>query len=160
MPAFFIFIAVILIGQGIFHIIRAVKLIMKGRDSKDWPQTTAKIVKSEVSSFSFARTGRKKGRVEIRFVPEIEYEYKVNLVPYRSKQLFWMRNLVQHTFNEADDIATQYPIGMLLNIHYNPEKPNEAIWDPKDANKLWWELVASFLELGIGIFILYKAINL
>jgi len=160
MPAFFIFIAVILIGQGIFHIIRAVKLIMKGQDSKDWPQTTARVVKSEVSSFSFMRTGRKRGRLEIRFVPEIEYEYKVNLVPYRSKQLFWMRNLVRNTFDEADDIASQYPIGMLLNIHYNPEKPGEAIWDTKDANKFWWELAASFLELGIGIFILYKALNL
>ena len=161
MPAFFAFAAIILIGQGIHHIIRAVKLILKWQDSKNWIETIARIVKSEVSGFSFMRTGgRKKGRLERRFVPDIEYEYKVNLVPYRSKQLFWMRNLVRNTFDDADNIASQYPIGMFLNIHYNPDKPSEAIWDMKDAHKLWWELGASFLELGIGIFVLYYAIHL
>jgi hypothetical protein len=71
-----------------------------------------------------------------------------------------MRNLIRNTFDEADDIASQYPLGMTLNVYYNPDKPNEAIWKTEDANKLWWEFVASLLELGVGIFFMYKAFNM
>ena len=106
------------------------------------------------------KRGKQLEKTGTKFVPEIEYEYKVNLVPYRSKQLYWMQNLVRDAFDEADDIRSKYPVGQFLKVYYNPEKPSEAVLDTERSINLWWELGASFLELGIGIFVLYQALNL
>ncbi len=150
--------AIFLIAVGLSQIIRTLIYITKWQDSRNWLETTGRITRSDVRGFSLISQGRT--RFRLRFAPEIEYEYTVNLVSYNSKQLYWMQNFVRKSFGGADDIASEYPVGKIIQVYYNPDSPEEAVSNTKRSVNLWWTLGESLLELGIGVFALYQALNL
>ena len=159
MSIFLIILALVLIGQGVFHTSRSIRFLFKWAGSKKWLQITGEIVQSEVSSFSFIQQERKQGKIAMRFVPEIEYENKVSLVPYRSKQLYWVQNLVRNTFEDAERVKSQYSVGMIIKVYFNPDNPKEAVLDTEKSRNVIGEFFASLLPMCIGFFVLYYAIS-
>lgn len=71
-----------------------------------------------------------------------------------------MQNLIRTTFFDANKITSQYPVGQILNVYYNPDKPEESVVDTEKSGSLFGELASSLLALGIGLFVLYYALSL
>lgn len=79
---------------------------------------------------------------------DIVYEYTVNNSLFTSDRVhFSYQTLSDKTY--AQGYVDKYPIGKVIVVYYNPQKPNEAVLEP---NKKWTELPYYFLTFVLVSF--------
>ena len=154
MLVFLAFLGFVLFGQGVLNTVRGILIISKWGRSQSWQRIEGEIVQSEVSNFTFLSYGSRRGKLITNFLPEIEYEYRVHLVSYKSKQLYWVQNLSKQTLEKAEEFASQFPLGKKVLVYYNPDKPQESVLDPYKSGSVFREFFFGIIPLFVGGFIL------
>lgn len=103
-----------------------VALRRKLADSKTWPKTTGEIVRC---SIRYERSNR-----QSVVCPDVAYKYTVEGVEYVSTRLA----LVEiNTSSEelAEGKAAKYSRGQLVDVYYNPKKPDFAVLTVGDSTQ-------------------------
>ena len=85
--------------------------LWKNRASRGWHQVASHVLESGVA-------GSGDGQAH----PYAVYEYQVGGRTYRNDRIF----LVNTAFGNPRQIAAQYPVGMAVQVYYNPNNPAEA----------------------------------
>ncbi|MBW8010876.1 MAG: DUF3592 domain-containing protein [Chloroflexi bacterium] len=92
---------------------RAVRLA-----ARSWHSTMSKVIKSrvEVSGGEFTSIS-----------PYVQYEYQVNNVSYSYDQIrAGDKFFASHTTRQSYNMIDKYPLGMEVEVFYNPDDPAEA----------------------------------
>src|SRR5690625_2359053 len=125
------YIMVLALVMLIIHMARG---IAAGRESKNWPTASGRIVASEVErETSRERVDRRDGvtryRRKVSWIPRITYEYDVNGERFTGHNvyIFQMRYSQRRT---AENVVSRYPKDKEIAVHYNPEEPDKAVLQP------------------------------
>lgn len=111
--------------------------------SREWPETEAEIIRSEVKK----TPGKNR-----TYRPRIEYNYTVGGKKYKSKKIVIGGKVTSSSKRKARDVCDQYPVGSMQTIFYNPDKPSEAYLERRQEGIILNIVIgAFFFLLGIGI---------
>lgn len=95
--------------------------------ARAWPTATGKIESSDVHEFQSHDSDRNRSRTQYR--AEVVYSYQVAGVRYTSDKL-GSAQISASTDALARRASARYPAGSIIQVHYNPANPSEAIVNP------------------------------
>lgn len=121
-------------------------LLSKALDSADWPTAPGRIIASEVGSRRELRDSSSGSRSVTMYYADIRYSYSVEGADYTSERVSFGEP-DSNTSGPARSIVKAYPAGKEVLVHYNPDKPTEAVLQ---AGAKW----TAYLLPGMGILFL------
>lgn len=68
---------------------------------------------------------------KVRYVPEVRFSYQVDGEMYEGKRIAFGSDPTFPSRNKAVNFLEAYPLESVVNVFYNPEKPNEAVLSQK-----------------------------
>lgn len=116
--------------------------------SPHWPTAAGTIVDSRVHTF------RNKGRDY--HTARVGYTYQAGGKEHRSQRITWGGNPYSRQPDEAQATLARYPVGATVPVHYNPQKPEESVLEPKAKGGLraLTSVTAAFTGIGALFFVL------
>jgi len=140
----FFFLVILVIGGGlVFFSLRSRK---KAELSQNWPNAQGTITVSTVRESSSTDDD---GYVSTYYHPKVEYEYEVGGQAYTGKHVSFGGSTGYGNPAQAKAKLERYPVGALVQVYYNPEKPSEAVLERQ----------AGGFKLGMTIGIILLAIS-
>lgn len=131
---------VIVVGAGAFGLFCVAAGIwnrLHPRTIAAWVRTSGTIVTSETetytdSSASTSRSGRK------MYNAVIEFSYQVDGQEYRGTKgaTDTVNITIGNAKAKAQEEVARYPVGMKVDVYYNPENPTQASLEPREAMTL------------------------
>jgi Protein of unknown function (DUF3592) len=128
----------VLCGLGLT--IYGVRLFAKSHRAKTWPTAQGRIIESEVREVRDADG--------LTYKASILYEYSVNGVTHRSDVWRSAAGSSSSTRFAARAVG-RYPVGAVVTVYCNPEKPTDAMLEPGKAS--WHLLLAGIAFFAAGI---------
>ena len=128
------------------------KFIRQQQAAQNWPSVQGMItdtyIKESVNE-SFDETDD-----TITYVPKVVYEYMVDGEVYSSMQLTIGFERSYDRRQKAEEVLTSYPVGVRVNVYYDPANPAEAALnrDLNGFNNV--ALIVGIVLLAIGVIIL------
>lgn len=114
--------------------------VHKASSSKEWSSVKGVVISSK------AVRGCGKS-----YIPEIIYQYKVGMTSYTGNRMsFGMVDCGSESESQA--IASQYPVEMIIMVHFNPEMPGDAVIMAGQVSKgTWWGIIVfPFFIFGLA----------
>lgn len=109
------------IGIGI-GIIFCAKTIFNALSAKNWPQTTAKIIQSDLGP------GWPGEGAQIVYKPKIVYQYTIGSQTYENDTMEFSKNALDT--KKANEYVEFYHVGKELQIFVNPSNPKLSVVHP------------------------------
>jgi hypothetical protein len=122
---------VVFIGFGVYLLYGAIAARIKVRKAINWPKVKGTILSSEVVEDRVRSTT---GRAVIAYIPDIAYQYSVNLEKYSGTRVVF--GSVNYSYILASQICARFAAGTQADVYYNPEKPTDAVLAPKSREGL------------------------
>ena len=145
-----IIISVLLLLFGGFLLFDAVKNWLKHRESESWQPVSAQIVSSKV-------TVHRRGKGGTAYGMSITYSYRVMGREYQGNQYrFGADGIVLGTRQKAEATVAQNPAGKQITIYYDPNAPDQAVFE---RNFDTTTLVLGVFFFGLGGYISLIAIR-
>lgn len=119
-----------------------------------WPVTQGQVVASEVDSF--ITSSENGNRTVTMYQPLVEYRYEVKGQSYRGIKLSLGALAASSNRTAAEQQLALYPVGKLVNVHYDPENPSNATLDTRFAKGGCLLIFAAGL-FGLAWFIAHRA---
>jgi len=132
LPLVLILVSVILVIAGLFD-------YRKTRRLRRLPTVPGTVIKSEISRVD-----------DGYFEPEIRYRFEIGGRIYESDKFFHGQNAVSYGSETAQKKIAPYPVGENVQIHYNPENPEESVVEIKSLIKFYF---VGALAITIGAII-------
>lgn len=133
--------AIILSAMGLATLGLAIAYTAMSAQASAWPIARGRIVAADVDAF-LARPHRRR----TYFKPSVLYVYEVNGRQYLGDRIRIATVISSTIPGLARRTAAMYPVGMEVDVHYNPKKPSESVLHPWS---LWvafpWLIVMGFL---------------
>jgi len=135
----------IFLGVGVYLIIRYRRDRKKVVQSQNWPSVPGRVVESRIDE---NRSTDSEGEVSISYRPYVRYEYQVGGETFASDKLYI--GLANYSSNRqnAQQTVSQYPVGAVVNVFYNPEDPRDVVLQQKTGGSA--ALVVGIILLVIG----------
>ncbi len=124
----------------------------------DWPQTQGKVK----AAYIYRHLRWLPDRADATYTPVVEYAYTVQDVPYTSRRI----DFKPYPYTTCDDvepaqaIIAKYPVGGVVNVHYNPFGPTQAVLEAAKPVGYWRDLTAGLLGIGLGALLIALALLL
>jgi len=133
--------AITVLGGWVF--IHPFMVKRKIKQSLEWPETEAEIIRSEV---------KKSPGKNRTYRPRIKYSYTVDDKEYKSRKVVIGGKVRSSSRRKANNVCEHYPMGSKQTIFYNPDKPSEAYLERRQEGIMLNVVIgAFFFLLGIGI---------
>lgn len=136
---FFVLIGAILI----FVTIRAKRKIA---ESQKWPTALGTILSSEVRR---SVSHDSDGDTTTSYQPVVKYTYSVFGTSYNSQRLTFGVQNSSHKYAQAT--VQRYPPNSHVPVHYNPNKPEEAVLEVQETSGNTCTLVAGIVFIAVGV---------
>ena len=106
---------------------------------------------SDVTSYQLRNRSSEDSVVRWKTVyrPNVVYGYDVAGVHYRGDKLSYFGKGA-NSADIAQQVATRYPVGTPLTVHYNPKNPSESAIDPRTPLGLYFFYLVPVIVLTIG----------
>ena len=153
MTGVWVVLAVLFGGLGFGLLFSARNAKRKARASLTWPTVPGKVIASDIKvTVSTSKSGESEYQTE-HFRPIVKYQYSVQGVEHSCSRIaFGATNTAQ---SAADAIMARYPAGADVTVHYNPEKPEEAVLETRESGATALTILAVvFLLVGAGSAVL------
>ncbi|HLM58000.1 MAG TPA: DUF3592 domain-containing protein [Pyrinomonadaceae bacterium] len=95
----------------------------KARAVRRWSPVAATVIESEAV---WGRTTRG-GRTAWTWLPRLTYQYEVGGRVYQGRRIAFYK---RRTGFGAQELVARHPVGSLVQVHYDPARPEEAVLDP------------------------------
>ncbi|MEF8879122.1 MAG: DUF3592 domain-containing protein [Candidatus Thermoplasmatota archaeon] len=150
---FFTFLAILLIVISLVATYFTYGKIKKDIDSLNWDNTDGKITHSEVVR---ERVYDRDSVNKYTYSAYVQYEYQVGNKTYTSDTVsFGGKGFSSSDKGYAEGIVDKYPEGENVTVHYNPDKPSEAVLEPGLNIMSIIPIIFGVVLLIVGIAILY-----
>lgn len=113
-----------------------------GQASLSWPVVSGNIISSEVRS---ERAGR-----SLTYRPVVRYRFRVDGREYSNTRVFFGNNASAREA-EAQERAARYPAGRVVEVRYQPGRPEESVLEPGPAPDGWFVLAIGGAALALGL---------
>jgi len=132
---------------GIIFIVVALNMRRKAAASQNWPTVPGVITSASVAeSVSSDEDGP-----STSYQPRVVYTYQVAGVDYQASGLSF--GAVRSGSRRSAEQALQaYPVGQPVTVHYNPQKPSEAVLNPQAGGSKAF-LIAGIVLAVLGLMI-------
>lgn len=118
------------------------KSALSSIESEEWKKTPAKVIWSRVITISSSDS--------TTYRPEVFFRYKFNGKTYQSNHYKRSKSSSSGR-SKKQKIVDQYPKGKSFTCYVNPEKPWQAVIEPKlGKGWLWLLFPIPFIAVGIG----------
>ena len=116
------------------------------RAADAWPVVPGKIIVSDVEKFQ----DMNERRTRTYYAPFVEYVYKVDGLEYHGKKI---RVAVTTSGDQsaAEKIAARYPLGSIVDVHYDPANPENAALE-NTGNMAYVLLIAAAFCFVVAIY--------
>lgn len=125
--------------SGLGLMIYGLRLFAKAYRARTWPTAQGRIIESEVREVRDADG--------LSYKVSILYEYSVNGVTRRSD--VWRLGVGSSSSKSATKAVERYPVGAVVTVYCNPEKPADSLLEPGKAS--WHLLLAGIAFFAAGI---------
>lgn len=130
---------------GIALTVYALRMLWTVADSRNWPTTEARLLRSTVRK----HLGQARG-----YQPAVAYQYVVDGITYTGTAIDWGR-FDYRDRDKAQTVVDEYAVGMSVMIHYDPLRPHRAVIEPRGS--LMYVIV---LLMGVGFIVFGIVISL
>lgn len=114
------------------------------RRAADWPLVRGTVLSSGTERIEKHANGRR----TVTHAPAIEYAYRVNDVDYVGRQVK-LGVTLSASKSYADGVASRYPKGAIIDVHYDPANPsNAALENPTGTRWFLLGVAAALLALA------------
>lgn len=123
---FLICLALLVGGLGIFLMVMGMLSLQQGKEARSWKVVAGRITRSTLEEKRVDTSyGDGLRRSEVGYQPQIEYQYRVGDETLTGKRLSLVEK--QYTQKAGQKVLEKYPIGVTVQVHYDPENPQEAV---------------------------------
>ena len=140
---YFLFVGVLACVLSPIALVRGGRCVASAYASRSWPAVQGRIEQSA--------TYDRLGRSGIVTWPAIVFAYEVGGRPYTGNRVGWW--FAGPTGQGARDLVARYPAGRVVNVHYDPARPQDAVLE---ARVTPW----AFEDLPFGVVILLAGVGL
>lgn len=136
--------AISLLGAAFFLLL--LKSYLRALDVAKWPQTSCKIIQSEVIQL------KRVPHAPIEYNHKIRYQYLWNDHEFLGDRITLRENPWSTKPEAIEKLARKFPLGATLTCHVNPQSPSLAVITPESkapGYTLWFPLI--FVIGGLGI---------
>ena len=140
--------AVMVILVGLVMVLYALVNNRKVKSAESWPVVPGTIVRSGVKEY----TSRSNGVTTHSYEPVVFYQYSLMGKPYEGKRLGFGATRVKYA--EAQAITDKYLAGTPVNIHYNPNKPEESVLEVVSRSSKAF-LILGLIFWGLGLILVF-----
>ncbi len=102
---------------SVFAIGSFVDVLREGAESAHWPSTQGTVLRSDLLSN------------EDGYWPVVTYQYEVDVVLYQGTGIR-VFGAPSGSYEEAQRIMNQYPVGARVSVYYDPARPRRAVLEP------------------------------
>lgn len=124
----------------------SVLVFMKARAVRRWAPVAATVIESE----TVWGRGHKGGRT---LIPRITYQYGVGGRVYQGKRIAFYKH---RTGLGAQELVARHPVGSLVQVRYDPARPEEAVLDPSFPAR--WLLPFFAVVLAVLSVVFFKVL--
>ncbi|ARN56917.1 DUF3592 domain-containing protein [Sedimentisphaera salicampi] len=132
---------------------------IKFLSSANWVKTEGVILESRVDKFHNRNI---EDTLRYQFKPVVRYSYTVNGAGYTGNNIFsGSKDVLMHSSADAEQMIEDYKKDKMVNVYYNPEKPEESCLISAGSLPKSFIAVLGIILLVIGsvIFMGIKFIN-
>lgn len=147
----FLFGGLVIILLGLILVIVAIVNRNKAKAAEAWPVTPGQILSCKVERHISTDSD---GHTTTSYEPKLEYSYSVMGTPMQANRISY--GSVKTNYKSAQKLADRYPVGAQVSVHYNPEKPAEAVLETA-ARGNTAGLVIGIVLLLMGVFLLINS---
>lgn len=138
------FVLMVVVALGGFVSISSIMTLYEYRDVGQWPTTSAVITYSRVEGGV--------GSIYSADGPNVRFRYTVKGSEYKSDH--WGFPIVGAGLgSNADAIVARFPQGAQVDVHYNPNDPQQATLDTALTGPWFWLLV---FVVGLPIYLWFR----
>jgi hypothetical protein len=105
-------------------------ILQNARASTTWPTVEGTVLTSSVEHSTDAEGGDS-------YSPVVVYRYTVNGQTFENNTIKFGENSYGSR-RKADGIASAYPVGMKVNVHYDPDQPERSVLEAGGAREVIW----------------------
>ena len=137
-------VVIIAASMGMLMLLFFIASWLLSRRAADWPVVRGTVVSSGTEKIEKNSDGRR----SVTHAPAIEYAYRVNDIDYVSRQVKLGANL-SASESYAAGIASRYPKGAAIDVHYDPANPsNAALENPAGTRWFLLAIAAALFALA------------
>jgi hypothetical protein len=126
--------------------------------ASSWPVTEGTITSSQVESWGSG------AHDPIDYRPAITYQYQVGGKTYNGSQISsgatFYGGVNVDEYEQANAIVSNYPVGSIVEVHYNPNNPNNAVLETQSSLIEQVPLIIGAVMTAaalIGLFLLVRS---
>ena len=137
-------VVIIAASMGVLMLLFFVASWMLSRRAANWPLARGTVLSSGTEKVTKDSDGRR----SVTYAPAIEYAYRVNDVDYVSRQVK-LGVTLSASQSYADGVASRYPKGAVIDVHYDPANPsNAALENPAGTRWFLLAIAAALFALA------------
>ncbi|SEP31512.1 Protein of unknown function [Rhodospirillales bacterium URHD0017] len=137
-------VVIIAASMGVLMLLFFVASWRLSRRAADWPLVRGTVLSSGTEKITKSSDGRR----SVTHAPAIEYAYRVNDVDYVSRQVK-LGATVSASESYAAGVASRYPKGATIDVHYDPANPsNAALENPAGTRWFLLAIAAALFALA------------
>jgi hypothetical protein len=141
------FLAAVFCGLGILALSSGAQRMWRGAASEHWPAVEGKVLFSRVNASETRDSNQQR---DTTFSPQFVYTYEVDGVKhFNNRRRFGQ--IEGSSEDWAEDIATRYPAGKGIRVHYFPADPDVAVLEPGNNSEGLWLPGVGLVALLFGL---------
>jgi Protein of unknown function (DUF3592) len=138
-------VVIIAASMGVLMLLFFIASWRLSRRAADWPLVRGTVLSSGTEKIEKNTDGRR----SVTHAPAIEYAYRVNDVDYVSRQVK-LGATVSASQSYAAGVASRYPKGAAIDVHYDPANPsNAALENPAGTRWVLLAIAVALLALAV-----------
>lgn len=142
---------IVMILFGLVFVIVAITSRNKAKAAESWPVTQGQILFSNIESHTSTDSD---GDTSTSYEVKVDYSYDVMGSPMKGQRISY--GATGSDYNSAKKIADRYPVGSSVTVHYNPEKPSDAVLETTARGGTVF-LIVGIVIMVIGVILLIVA---
>jgi hypothetical protein len=130
---------------GLILVIISITSKRRAKAAQAWPTIPGAVLASRVDIHT---TTDSEGHTSTTYRPMVDYQYSIMGQEYRASRIAFGAN----TFNrkKSDSIIAKYPAGQQVMVHYNPDKPEDAVLEAEVQGGTA-SLIIGIVLMGVGV---------
>ncbi len=130
---------------GLVFVIISITSKRRAAAAQTWPTTPGEITASRVDIHTSTDND---GHTSTTYKPVVAYRYELMGLQYTGERIAFGAN----TFNrrKSDEIIARYPVGQSVTVHYNPDKPQDAVLET-EVHGGTVSLIIGIVLMGVGV---------
>jgi len=149
-----IIVAIPFVIIALIFIVLALRNSRKANLSRNWPETTGKIIASGIDP----RRSHTSGGYSTSYYPVVQYQYQVEGRTYLSNRITFGGEIGYGWTNMAQKQVDNYPPGANVAVFYDPNDPATAVLERTagTSSKIYW-VIAIIILVILGVTVAFTS---